>query len=108
MKKVKFTREEFHQLTWSESLPALAKKYDATYHDLRKIVIDMGIPLPKVGYWQNKWLGKPVVVEPLTVPFTGKQEIELRLLEDGEVHTPKPKCAKVYWSIALKRLMNLQ
>ena len=84
MKQVTFTRSELHQLVWSESLPTLAKKYDSTYNELRNICIDMNIPLPKAGYWQNKGLGKIVVVEPLPIKSTSQKEVTLSLLEDGD------------------------
>ena len=87
MKKVTFTRTELHQLVWSESLPSLSKKYDCTYNELRKICVDMNIPLPKVGYWQNKSLGKIVIVEPLLTKSTGQGEVTLSLLEEGDKHS---------------------
>lgn len=84
MKKITFTRSELHQLVWSESLPTLAKKYDSTYNELRNICIDLNIPLPKAGYWQNKSLGKLVIVEPLPIKSTSQKEVTLSLLEAGD------------------------
>jgi hypothetical protein len=95
MKSIKFTRHELYQLVWQESLPSLAKKYDTTYHDLRKICLAMEIPLPKAGYWQNLWLGKKVIVEPLPDSSLAQQECTLSLLEDGETRTVKVKPEKI-------------
>ena len=91
MKEIKFTRIEFHQLVWNESLPSLAKKYDSTYSKLRKLCVEMNIPLPKAGYWENKRLGKVVQIEPLPVDMNSQKEVLLSLLEEGDERKPLMK-----------------
>lgn len=108
MKKVTFSRSELHTLVWNESLPSLAKKYDATYHELRKICTDMKIPLPLAGYWQNKWLGKVVSVTPLYENTNVQQQVTLSLLEEGDERKPVVKrIAKAKEEISENYTVNL-
>lgn len=89
MRELTLSRKELHELVWEESLPSLAKKYNVTYHEIRQICVGMNIPLPKAGYWQNKWLGKTVVIEPLSKQVVGQEEVTLQLLEEGDERKPK-------------------
>ncbi len=93
MKSINFTRSELHELVWRVSLPSISKKYDISYHDLRKTCITMDVPLPKAGYWQNIWLGKEVTIEPLSNSSSAQQECTLNLFEEGDARTEKAKTA---------------
>jgi hypothetical protein len=91
MKKVTFSRRELYDLVWAESLPKLSIKYDITYTKLRKVCMDMNIPLPNNSYWPNMALGRIVERESLIEQLNGKQEVELILLEDGDTRTAQVK-----------------
>jgi len=72
MENQTFTREQLHDLVWSEPLLTLSKKYSISDVGLRKICIRLNIPLPKNGHWQKVQYGKKVTKTPL--PPADKQE----------------------------------
>lgn len=57
-----FSRQEFYDLVWKESLLSLSKKYRISDVGLRKICIRMNIPLPKNGHWAKIYAGKSVPI----------------------------------------------
>jgi hypothetical protein len=81
MENQTFTREQLHDLVWSEPLLTLSKKYNISDVGLRKICIRLNIPLPKNGHWQKVQYGKKVAKTPL--PFIDKEEVIAFGIRDG-------------------------
>lgn len=64
-------REELYELVWSETLSKLSVNFNVSYHQLKKICIQMNIPLPKSGYWVKLRYGKHVESTPLSSNYSG-------------------------------------
>ncbi len=67
---VKFERQALYEDVWREPLTKLAKQYGLSDVGLRKICIQLSIPLPERGYWAKLAAGKKVPQKPLR-PTTG-------------------------------------
>jgi len=63
--EIKITREELHNLVWSESLLSLSKKYEISDVGLRKICKRMNIPLPGHNYWPRYKAGQKIPMKNL-------------------------------------------
>ncbi|MCX6312826.1 MAG: hypothetical protein NT084_14480 [Bacteroidetes bacterium] len=81
MERVKLSRRDLYDLVWAESLPALSKKFEIPYSDLRNLCVKMNIPLPKVGHWMKLLAGKKVFIPDLPEDYSGIEEITLPLEE---------------------------
>ena len=77
--QVIFTRQELYDLVWSEPILSLAKKYNTSALDFRKICTRMNIPVPKSGHWVKVNWGKPVTKEPLDDIYSGPTTITFSL-----------------------------
>ena len=53
MKKTILTRQQLYDMVWAESLSSIVKKYQLSYSELRKILVEMVIPIPENGYWSQ-------------------------------------------------------
>mgnify|MGYP000858043278 CR=1 FL=1 len=84
MPKTTFTRKQFYDLVWSESLAAISRKYNISYTCLREVCTEMEIPIPPNGYWSKLKFGKPVEVYNFNETSNGKQEISLWLKSDED------------------------
>lgn len=86
MAKVTFSRKDFYDLVWSESLAAISRKYNISYPCLREVCNEMQIPVPPNGYWSKLRFGKSEQKDNLWESTKAKQEISLWLRsdEDGE------------------------
>jgi len=86
-----FSRKEFYDLIWSESLAAISRKYNISYTCLREVCKEMAIQVPPNGYWSKLQFGKPVTKEPFWKSEKAKQEISLWLRSDevGEEYFSK-------------------
>ncbi len=76
MEKTVLTRKELYELVWSEPMTDLAKKYNISDVELRKLCKRKSIPLPPSGYWQKIRFGKKVPKEEL-LKYSGSDKIEL-------------------------------
>jgi hypothetical protein len=83
MKKITLTRQQLYDMVWAESLSAIVKKYQLSYSELRKILVEMVIPIPENGHWSKLKFGKRVEIKPLPEDYTGKNEVELLVKEIG-------------------------
>jgi hypothetical protein len=52
-------------MAWTEPLPVLAKRYRLSEYNLRKICIDLSIPLPRAGHWKKAQTGERLSIPPL-------------------------------------------
>jgi hypothetical protein len=77
MDKITFTREELYQLVWSEPMLTIANKYLISDTGLRKICINMDIPLPRAGHWMKLKFGQKIPQPPLPKTKSQKTTIEL-------------------------------
>jgi len=75
MNEPKLTRKKLYDLVWSTPLSKLAKNYQTTDSELRKICKKYEIPLPKNGYWMKIQYGKPVEVVELNENYNGADEV---------------------------------
>lgn len=71
------TREQLHELVWSEPLRTLAPRLGYSDVGLAKACRKMKVPLPGRGYWAKKAAGK------------GKRKASLRPLPNGDRTTPR-------------------
>jgi hypothetical protein len=53
-----FTREELHEKVWTVPMIKLAQQYVISDVGLRKLCRRVAIPVPKIGYWQQKRQGR--------------------------------------------------
>ena len=60
-----FRREELYEEVWAEPVTKVAKRYAISDVGLRKICLDLGVPLPPVGYWAKLAAGRAVKRPPL-------------------------------------------
>lgn len=67
---VDFERQALYDEVWREPLTKLAKRYGLSDVGLRKICVQLSIPLPERGYWAKLAAGKKVPQKPLR-PTTG-------------------------------------
>lgn len=74
--QLKLSRAELYALVWSEPLSGLAAKYRLSEITMRKICIDLSIPLPRAGHWKRVQTAGAVPAPPLP-PFDGKQPFVL-------------------------------
>ena len=77
MDKITFTREELYQLVWSDPMLTIANKYLISDTGLRKICINMDIPLPRAGHWMKLKFGQKIFHPPLPSSKSEKNNIEL-------------------------------
>ncbi len=55
------TRQELHDLAWSEPMRTLAKRFGISDVALAKTCRQMQVPTPPQGYWNKKAAGKPAL-----------------------------------------------
>jgi len=78
MEKIVLTRQELYNLVWNESLTAISKRFNVRYTQLRKICIEMKVPVPQNGHWSKLKFGKPVTVIELPEDYEGANEVQIR------------------------------
>jgi hypothetical protein len=91
MNKIVLSREEFYNLVWSEPMSSILKKYEISYSELRKILKEMRIPLPEMGYWQKIQYGKPVETKELPIDYSGKEVVTLTIRENPLLFNRSPR-----------------
>jgi hypothetical protein len=55
-----FEREKLYEEIWSEPVSKVSKKYKISDVGLRKICVNLDVPLPPLGYWAKLAAGKTV------------------------------------------------
>ena len=77
-KQANVSRQELYTLVWSEPLETLIKRCNCSVYRLRKICIDLSIPVPGAGYWEKLKTGQAKKILPLPpLPAGKKQQVEL-------------------------------
>lgn len=90
METITISRKELYDLVWSTPLTSLSKKYLISDNALRKMCIDMNIPMPKSGHWGKIQFNKPVEIIALPSEYTGEQNIKLIIREEGDNSKGQP------------------
>lgn len=85
--KKRLTRRELYEQVWSEPMVRLAKRYGVSDIGLRKRCMKLNIPVPPIGYWQKKAVGKAAPPPPLQ-PFEGNEDIEFHVELEKEKNRP--------------------
>lgn len=67
-----YDREKLYQEVWRIPLRALAKQYQATEQQLRKVCKELEIPLPKPKHWDDVQQSQPTQLAPLP-PLSAKR-----------------------------------
>src|SRR3989304_369350 len=76
--KIRLTRREMYEQVWSEPMIKLSKRYGLSDVGLRKRCKKLDIPVPALGYWRKKEVGKAEPPPPLP-PFDGDEAIEFHV-----------------------------
>ncbi|MCX2741449.1 hypothetical protein [Pontibacter anaerobius] len=83
MDKVLLTRQDLYKLVWTEPMVHLAKRYQLSDIELRKVCQSLAIPTPRSGHWQKVRTGKKVTVIPLPSEYNGESEVDLAKYSTG-------------------------
>lgn len=78
-----FERERLYEEVWSEAVSKVAKKYRISDVGLRKICINLNIPLPPAGYWAKVSAGK-AVKRPALAPTKGPTSYRRSVYKDPQ------------------------
>jgi hypothetical protein len=74
MSRIEVDREELYKKVWAKPVSQVAKEYGISDVGLAKICRKLRVPLPGVGYWQQKWAGYNVRIPPLRPLLTGETQ----------------------------------
>ncbi len=85
------TREELYSKVWSTPMIILAKDYSISDVALRKICKKLQVPVPKIGYWQRKKSGLPVVQVPLPALPKGHNVTSHTIVKHDKREAPKDR-----------------
>ena len=75
MNGVTFTREELHELVWSEPLTKIALKFNLTPPAITSACKELDVPVPPNGHWQKVKHGKGIPVPALSEGYKGAGSI---------------------------------
>ncbi len=76
--KIQLTRKELYEQVWSEPMIKLSKRYGLSDVGLRKRCKKFNIPVPALGYWRKKEVGRAEPPPPLP-SFSGEESIEFHI-----------------------------
>lgn len=65
------TREEMHQLVWSQPMTKVAQQLGVSGSYLARVCTSLGVPRPERGYWAKLQVGKASAIPPLPEPRPG-------------------------------------
>ena len=82
MEKIVLSRKELYDLVWSKPMASIIQKYEIKNSELRKILSEMSIPIPEMGYWQKIQYGKSVEIKELPIDYSGKEVVTLAIREN--------------------------
>jgi hypothetical protein len=85
MDTVSLTRAELYTLVWSEPLSVLAERFNLSDYGMRKICIDLSVPLPRTGHWKRVRAGQPVDIPPLPSVAVKQQIVKFSVHATGTV-----------------------
>lgn len=91
--KIQLTRKDLYEQVWSEPMIKLSKRYGLSDVGLRKRCKKLNIPVPALGYWRKKEVGKAGPPPPLP-SFDGDEAIEFHIKIEKAM--PQPVDAEHY------------
>lgn len=77
----KFERDKLYEEIWSEPVTKVAKRYQLSDVGLRKICVNLSIPVPPLGYWAKMAAGK-AVKRPSLPPTKGPTTYQRTVYKD--------------------------
>lgn len=83
-KELNMTRRELYDLLWQKPITQLAKDLNIKYYTLKKICLNMNIPVPGSSYWSSLRYGK-IITKPKLPPYFGDDKVTI----DKAVSTTK-------------------
>jgi len=69
MENNKFSETELQELVWSLPISAIAKQFNLSGYEIRKVCKKLGIPVPIKGYWQKIKADKKLKIKPLDTDY---------------------------------------
>lgn len=78
-----FEREKLYAEIWSEPVSKVAKRYQISDVGLRKICVNLSIPVPPVGYWAKIAAGQ-TVKKPSLAPTKGPTTYQRTIYKDPQ------------------------
>ncbi|KAJ3472749.1 hypothetical protein NLI96_g13268 [Meripilus lineatus] len=78
-----FEREKLYEEIWSEPVGKVAKRYQISDVGLRKICVNLSIPVPPVGYWAKIAAGQ-TVKKPSLAPTKGPTTYQRTIYKDPQ------------------------
>lgn len=81
MEKSEFSRRELYELVCTKPLSTIAAEYSISANGLKKVCIDMNVPLPPYGYWSKLKFGKLCELNKLPLIHDGKQVIDFNVIK---------------------------
>lgn len=78
-----FEREKLYEEIWSEPVSKVAKRYQISDVGLRKICVNLSIPIPPVGYWAKIAAGQ-TVKKPSLAPTKGPTTYQRTVYKDPQ------------------------
>ncbi|WP_423382122.1 hypothetical protein [Burkholderia sp. LMG 32019] len=78
-----FERETLYEEIWSEPVSKVAKRYQISDVGLRKICVNLSIPIPPVGYWAKIAAGQ-TVRKPSLAPTKGPTTYQRTIYKDPQ------------------------
>lgn len=91
MNGITFTREELHELVWSEPLTKIALKFNLTPPAITSACKDIEVPVPPNGHWQKVKHGKGIPAPALSEGYKGEGSIFIQ-----EKNSPPPDILDEY------------
>jgi hypothetical protein len=79
MEKIVLSRKELYDLVWSQPMAVLLQKYEIKNSKLRKLLSEISIPIPEMGYWQKIQYGKPIEIKELPNDYSGRNEVSFTI-----------------------------
>ncbi len=89
----KYDREKLYQEIWTDPVTEVAKRYQMSDVNLRKICKKLNVPLPPVGYWAKLRAGKKVFKPILPKPKTPSNEDKPKSGEPRALHVDESTLA---------------
>ena len=91
MEKIVLSRRELYDLVWSKPIASILQMYELKNSELKKILSEMSIPLPEMGYWQKIQYGKTVEIKKLPIDYSGRKEVTLTIRENPQSINTSPQ-----------------
>jgi len=82
MEQQTLTRQQLYDLVWTTPLGILARRYNMSHQEFKKLCTDFEIPTPRPGHWMKLKFSKPAEIIMLPENLPTDKEITISLKED--------------------------